>query len=86
MKARTMIYLEPDLLESLKTRARSERVSLAELFRRLAKDYLSQQEPNTPVPPEVYLRLVGLGTSDRHDVSERHDDYIGEAVGADHER
>ena len=84
MKKRTMIYMEPDLLDALMARARAEGLSLTELFHRLGEDYLSRSDSNSPVPPEVYLRLVGLGNGDCHDVSTRHDDHIGEAIRSDY--
>lgn len=83
MRIRTMIYLEAELLEVMKTRARSQRVSLAELFRRLAGEYVARPESAGPVPRELHSGLIGLGGSGLHDVSERHDQYIGEAIKSD---
>ena len=86
MQIRTMISMEPELLEALKSRARAERVSLAELIRRLAKRYLAEPHPLPPIPPGAYDRIVGLGSSGEHDVSVHHDTYLADAVRRDHAR
>ena len=41
MKSRTMVYLEPEQLQSLQKEARNQRISLAELMRRLVKNHLT---------------------------------------------
>lgn len=81
-----MVYLEPDELEALKTRARAERVSLAGLVRRLVRDYLARHDVAPAVPAEAYARLVALGSSGHRDISQRHDAYLGDAVKRDHAR
>ncbi len=78
--------MDTELLEALKSRARAERVSLAELIRRLAKRYLAEPHPPPPIPPETYDRIVGLGSSGERDVSVRHDTFLAEAVRRDHAR
>jgi len=42
-KKRTQIYLDPEVYRRLKERAEEEGISLAELIRRMAKDYLSKE-------------------------------------------
>jgi metal-responsive CopG/Arc/MetJ family transcriptional regulator len=84
MRARTMVYLEPELLEALRERARKERVSLAELVRRLVKAYLDDRHRPVAIAPEAYSRIVALGSSGHRDASERHDACLAEAVRRDH--
>ncbi|MGC9075535.1 MAG: CopG family transcriptional regulator [Candidatus Bipolaricaulaceae bacterium] len=72
---RTQIYLEPELHRRLKERAKEEGISLAELLRRIARDYLRKG-----TSPEDYLSIVGLGKSGRTDVSEKHDEYLAQKV------
>lgn len=86
MKARTMIYFEPDQLRALKARAHGAGISVAELVRRLVSEQLERRGPAPPTPPEVYRRIVSLGTSGLADVSERHDHYLGSALRRDHLR
>jgi predicted HicB family RNase H-like nuclease len=42
-KKRTQVYLDPEVHRRLKERAKEEGVSLAELIRRMAKDYLRKE-------------------------------------------
>lgn len=84
MKARTLIYLEPDQLLALRALARSQSTSLAELLRRIVQRHLDSLASQDPPHPDAYLRLVGLGASGRSDVSERHDDYFAEAIADEH--
>lgn len=80
MKARTMIYLEPEQLRALKAEARKQGISLAEILRRLVDRHLKERGDGTPAPAETYRKLVALGSSGRSDVSERHDAYLGQAL------
>ena len=73
MKARTMVYLDPQQLKSLKARARTEGISLAELMRRLVSAHLEQRQPLPAVSAAEYARIVAIGSSGRQDISERHD-------------
>ena len=80
MRARTMVYLDAEELRALRREARSRGISLAELLRRLVKQHLESREGIAPPEPAVYLKIVALGSSGRHDVSERHDHYLAEAI------
>lgn len=80
MRARTMIYLDPEHHRALRAEAAREGVSMAELLRRLVGRYLAERRGSARVPAEAYLRLVGLGRSGRSDISERHDAYLAEAL------
>ncbi len=86
MKTRTMVYLDPQQHKGLKARARAEGVSLAELVRRLVKEHLRQRQALPPVPSAAYTKIVGLGSSGRRDVSDRHDEYLAQALARDHAR
>jgi len=72
---RTQVYLEPEQHRLLKREAEAKGVSLAELVRQLATDYL-YKKPHR----DDFTRIVGLGRSGARDVSENHDRYLGEAV------
>lgn len=86
MKARTMVYLDPQQMKALKARAKSEGISVAELMRRLVTRQLEEHQPLSAVPTDVYARMVALGSSGRSDISERHDVYLAEALQRDHDR
>jgi hypothetical protein len=86
MKSRTMIYLEPEQLQSLQLEARNQRISLAELMRRLVTNHLTPDKGVSAAPSEAFLKIVGLGSSGKSDVSEKHDHYLGEALRREHTR
>jgi hypothetical protein len=81
-----MVYLDPHQLKALKTRAKSEGISLAELMRRIVNRQLEDQQTLPPVPAATYARMVALGSSGRSDVSERHDRYLADALQEEHAR
>jgi macrodomain Ter protein organizer (MatP/YcbG family) len=70
-KRKIQIYLDPEVHQDLKERAREEGISLSELIRRMAKDYLRKE-----AAPKDYLALVGLGQSGKTDIAEKHDEYL----------
>ena len=84
MKARTMVYLEPEQLEALRTEAKDRRISLAELVRRALRSYLEGSEVSSSIATETYLKIVGVGSCGGSDVSEQHDRYLGEALDREH--
>ncbi len=86
MKSRTMVYLEVEQLQSLQKEARSQRISLAELMRRLVKEHLTKDRGVPAAPKEAYLKIVGLGASGKKDISENHDRYLGKAILREHTR
>ena len=80
MKARTMAYFDPEQLEALRAEAKAQRISLAELMRRLVTPHLEERQ-GLPLPPtETYLKIVALGSSGRQDISEHHDTYLGKVL------
>jgi hypothetical protein len=84
MRARTLIYLDPDDLQALRAEARAQRISLAELMRVLVRQHLRGRRRSGPSHPDAYLRLVGLGSSGHEDISQRHDAYLADALRREH--
>ena len=84
MKARTMVYLEQEQLETLRAEANENRVSLAEVIRRALQDHIDSNQVTGRVAPETWLNIVGLGECGRADVSEQHDRCLGEALEREH--
>ncbi len=84
MKTRTMIYLDTKELQALREKARAERISLAELLRRVVKQYLDSRTTVPAPDPSLYLQIIALGLSGRHDISERHDHYLADALRREH--
>lgn len=78
-----MVYLDAEELRALREEARAQRISLAELVRRLVKQHLQKEHPNEP-SAQAYLQIIGLGSSGRDDISERHDEYLGETLRRQH--
>jgi macrodomain Ter protein organizer (MatP/YcbG family) len=70
-KRKIQIYLDPEVHQDLKKRARAEGISLSELIQRIAKDYLRKE-----ASPKDYLAIVGLGQSGKTDIAEKHDEYL----------
>ncbi|HHW39759.1 MAG TPA: CopG family transcriptional regulator [Syntrophomonadaceae bacterium] len=81
---RTQIYLRPEQHRALLEEAGRQGISLAELIRRIVEKHLAQRNITKEVSRETYLRIVGIGTSGKTDVSERHDDYLTEALDDEH--
>lgn len=85
-KARTLIYMDPDDLQALRTEARARRVSLAELMRRVVREHLGSRTRAGSTNREAYLRLVALGSSEKRDIADRHDAYLADALRREHSR
>jgi hypothetical protein len=79
-----MVYLEVTQLRALKTEAKARGISLAELFRQLVQGHLERRQEKSPVSPEAFRRIVGLGSSGHKDISEQHDRYLAEALRREH--
>jgi hypothetical protein len=86
MKARTMVYLEAKELRALRMEAGKKGISLAELMRRLVKEHLDNRRPEPQAPRDTYLKIVAMGSSGRQDISERHDQFVAEAIRREHAR
>lgn len=85
MFVRTIISLDRQQLRELKTRAKAQGVSVAAFIRKLVTEGLQADRPATPVPRSTFERLVGLGSSGRADVSDRHDALLADAIRTDHD-
>jgi hypothetical protein len=81
-----MIYLETQQLKALRAKARAERISLAELVRRLVTKHLEEGQSLPPVPAADYAKIVALGSSGREDIADHHDAYLAEALRREHAR
>ena len=86
MTSRTTVYIEPEQLAALKKRAEAQRTSMADLLRRLVRDYLDEHHGVGPVSPEAYASLVGLGSSGSPDIGDAHDRRLAEALAREHLR
>ena len=86
MRIRATVRLDREDLQALRGEARRLGISLSEVIRGAAHDYLnlSRLFRPAPVPKEVFLRIVGLGSSGASDEAERHDHYVGEARRREH--
>ena len=85
MKTRTMVYFDTEEHRRLRAEAGKHGISMAELLRRLVRQYFEQSTkrfaPRAPLP-----KIVGLGSSGRRDISEKHDEYLGKALRHEHSR
>ena len=79
-----MIYLEAEQLQSLRKEARSQRISLAELMRQLVTNHLVKGKSVPTASSEAYHKIVGIGSSGKKDISEKHDEYLGKALYREH--
>ncbi len=84
MKAKSMLYLEPEELQALKTEAKAKGMSVNKIVRGLIRNYLDRQQILPPVPREAYLKIVALGSSGLKDISENHDRYLADALRREH--
>jgi hypothetical protein len=81
-----MVYLDSEELSVLRAEARASGISLAELLRRLLRQHIEQRSAAVEPSIAAYLRIVGLGSSGKSDVAERHDVYLGQALLREHLR
>ncbi len=86
MMTRTMVYLEPEEHRKLKIEAGKRRISMAELMRRLVKQYLEQGQEKRSASRKALLNIISLGSSGHSEISEKHDRYLGEALQREHSR
>ena len=82
---KTQIYLEPSQHHVLVEEARKHRISLAALIRNLIDEHL--RSVTSPVDRrKELLKIIGLGSSGRTDVSVRHDQELGEILYDEYKR
>jgi hypothetical protein len=77
---RTQVYLEAELHRNARKRAAEQGVSLSEYVRRLVARDLDR-----PAPTGDRSRVFDLGDSGGSDVARHKQDYIGEALEAEHD-
>jgi metal-responsive CopG/Arc/MetJ family transcriptional regulator len=73
---RIQVYLKPDITAALERVAQKRGTSRASLIRLAVRDFVDRQEGRHG----SILELAGIGRSGQSDVSERHDDYLAEAM------
>jgi len=66
VKKRTQIYLDPEVHRRLKERAKEEGISLAELIRRIARDYCAKRPCPGTIWPSWALAKAGRPTSPKN--------------------
>lgn len=81
-----LAHLRPDELRALRAKAKARKISLAALFCRVVREHLSAPKAMSPERFEAGMKIIGLGSSGRKDISERHDHYLGEALRREHTR
>jgi hypothetical protein len=55
-------------------------------MRRIIREHVDGREAAPKPSREAYFGLIGIGSTDNHDVSENHDAYIAEAIRREHSR
>ena len=85
---RTQIQIEEDQVEWLREEARARGVSVSQLIREGVALFRAREERFPEDKKKRALAAVGRFSSNVSDVSERHDDYLAEALGeeARHEK
>ncbi len=85
---RTQIQIEEDQIEWLREEARARGVSVSQLIREGVALFRAREERFPEDKKKRALAAVGRFSSNVSDVSERHDDYLAEALGeeARHEK
>lgn len=86
MKTRTMLYLDNEEHQNLKMEAAKRQISMAALVRQLVRQYFEQGRTKSPTSRDALIKIVALGSSGRSDISEKHDNYLGEALRREHSR
>ncbi|MDT8367278.1 MAG: CopG family transcriptional regulator [bacterium] len=78
---RTQIQLTEEQARALKRLAHSQHVSIAELIRGAVNDLIRKDvAPDFEEKRERALSIAGRFSSGQHDISEKHDRYIVEAI------
>ncbi|MCU0580034.1 MAG: ribbon-helix-helix domain-containing protein [Desulfobacterota bacterium] len=68
---RTTIFADEYLLKEIKDLARQEKRSAADLIRDALAEYLHSRKS-----PVTKFSFIGIGESGRHDLAERHEEYL----------
>jgi post-segregation antitoxin (ccd killing protein) len=78
---RRQIQIEEDQIEWLREEARARGVSVSQLIREGVALFRAREERFPEDKKKRALAAVGRFSSNVSDVSERHDDYLAEALG-----
>ncbi|MCK4782489.1 MAG: ribbon-helix-helix protein, CopG family [Desulfobacteraceae bacterium] len=76
---RTQIQMEEDQIEWLRAEAKARGVSVSQLIREGITIFRAREERFPEEKKKRALAAVGRFSSGASDISERHDDYLGEA-------
>jgi hypothetical protein len=72
---RTQVYFPEDMLEALKSKAKKEKTTIADIVRKAVSEILKKEEmkdwENDPL-----WNIVGAGSSEDGDLSINHDKYL----------
>ncbi len=77
---RTQIQIEEDQIEWLRAKARARGVSVSQLIREGVALFRDREERFPEDKKKKALAAIGRFLSDVPDISERHDDYLAEAL------
>lgn len=77
---RTQIQMEEDQIDWLRVEARARGVSVSQLIREGVALFRAREERFPEEKKKRALAAVGRFSSNLSDVSERHDDYLAEAL------
>ena len=72
---RIQFYLDSELKERLELLALQRHIPKSELIRQSIRNFLQEEKGNEDDP---LLGIIGLGRSGRHDISEKHNQYLAE--------
>lgn len=81
---RMQIQLTVEQLSGLRAVAKREGISQAEVVRQALDAYVPRHASDPSAARERFRSLIGAFHSGESDVSERHDDYLVEAILASH--
>jgi hypothetical protein len=77
---RTRVYLTDEQHCALRQAAKREGISMSALLRRMVERELLVKTTKRAYSQDAIMAFVGLGRSDRSDVSENHDEALAQAL------
>ncbi len=76
---RTQVYFSDEQHGALRRAARREGVSMTALLRRMVERELLGRDTRPDYSKDAIMAIVGLGSAEPADISERHDEVLDEA-------